>query len=306
MANARVEMTAHTRDELTRWLDVLGCPYCHSPLQQNAEGLVCTGSGHLFPVLDGIPSFVRQEDRARLAEFSRQYREARLSEGWRPLTVDQALALPEGSPPGYLPLYWQVRRQTFRALVRLLACKGPSPQTGPAADLGAGTGWLAYRLAQAGYRVLAVEASLDAAFGLQAAEVFRAKVPERLLPVQGDLEHPPLAQGRTSLILLNASLHYAGNLVKTLQRTAAALQPKGCLVVLDTPIARRPRRGTGMGERHLGREELQQAMLAAGLSPRWIRVPRHWRWWARQLKAWFKDDALFAFPIVRACKASAR
>ena len=33
---------------------------------------------------------------------------------------------------------------------------------GPAADLGAGTGWLSFRLAQIGYQVLAVDASRDA------------------------------------------------------------------------------------------------------------------------------------------------
>jgi SAM-dependent methyltransferase len=182
--------------------------------------------------------------------------------------------------------------------MRVLAREGPSPDAGPATDLGAGTGWLAFRLAQAGYRVLAVEASLDADFGLQAAEVYRTRLPAGLLSVQGDLEHPPLMDRRTSLAILNASLHYAGDLGKTLRRTAAALQPEGCLVVLDTPISRRPHPGTGMGDRHLGREELQQALLAAGLSPRWIRVPRNGRWWARQLKAWSMGDALFAFPIV--------
>jgi SAM-dependent methyltransferase len=172
-----------------------------------------------------------------------------------------------------------------------------------AADLGAGTGWLSFRLARAGYRVLAIEASLNGDFGLQAAEVYRAQAPEQLLPVQGDLEHPPLAQGKTSLLLLNASLHYANDLARTLQRAAATLRPKGCLVVIDTPVARRPQPGTGMGDRHLGREELEHALLSAGLLPCWIRIPRSWRWWVRQLKAKLAGDALFSFPIIRACRA---
>jgi SAM-dependent methyltransferase len=299
-------MTVQTRRELARWLDVLGCPYCHGPLRADAECLVCIDGGHPFPVPDGIPSFVRQEDRARLATFSRQYREVRLSEGWRPLTVDQAVALPFGSPPGYLPLYWEVRRQSYKALVRLLAREGPSPQVGPVADLGAGTGWLAYRLAQAGYRVLAVEASLDADFGLQAAEVYRTRMPARLLPVHGDLEHPPLLDEQVSLAILNASLHYAHDLEGTIQKTADALRPGGCLVVLDTPVGRHPRRGTGLGDRHLGRQELQGALLRARLQPRWIRVSRWVRWWVHQVKAWAKGDERFSFPIVRACKAECR
>ncbi|MBN1810292.1 MAG: methyltransferase domain-containing protein [Anaerolineae bacterium] len=295
-------MTAHTRQDITRWLDVLGCPCCHSLLRQEAEGLVCTDGDHWYPIVDGIPSLVQPEDRARFAQFSLRYREARLREGWQPLTVDQALSLPFGSPPGYPLLYWEVRHQSYRALMRLLAREGPPPQAGPAADLGAGTGWLAYRLAQAGYRVLAVEASLDQDFGLGATEGYRAGMPEWLLPVQGDLEHPPLAYGKTSLIILNASLHYAADLGSTLRQMAAALHPQGRLVILDTPVARRPHPGTGKGDRHLGREELQQALLDAGLSPYWVRIPRTRRWWIRQLKAWAKGEALFTFPMIWACK----
>jgi SAM-dependent methyltransferase len=298
-------MTAQTR-ELAGWLEALGCPYCRSPLRQGATGLECTADGHRFPVANGIPSLLRQPDRAGMAAFSERYRSARLNEGWRPLPVRQALDLPFGSPAGYPPMYWPLRRQSYEVLVRLLARKGPTPQSGPVADLGAGSGWLAYRLAQAGYRVLAIEASLDADFGLQAAQVYRSRFPERLLPVQGNLEHPPLARGKTSLAILNASLHYAGSLDQAVRRLAAALAPGGSLIVLDTPIARHPRPGTGMGDRHIGREELEQALVGAGLQTRWVHILRSARWWVRQVKAWIKGDTLFAFPLVSARKVDSR
>ena len=290
-------------DEIRGWLDVLGCPRCRGPLCLAGEALECPPCGHRFPVLGGfrsqfVVSFVRQEDRDRLAAFSQRYREARLREGWRPLSAAQALALPDGSPPGYFPLYWEVRRQSYRALMRILAREGPPPEAGPAVDMGAGTGWLAYRLAQAGYRALAVEASLDADFGLGAAATYRAAVPARLLPVQGDLEHPPLRRGTVSLALLNASLHYAGDLAGTLWRTAETLRPGGCLAILDTPVAHRPQPGRGLGDRHIGRRELHEALLAAGLRPRWIPIRRSWRWWIHQAKAWLKGDARFSFPMV--------
>jgi SAM-dependent methyltransferase len=165
---------------------------------------------------------------------------------------------------------------------------------------------LAHRLAQSGYHVLAVDASLDKDLGLQAAEVYRASVPDRLLPVQGNLEYPPLAHGKASLVILNASLHYADDLEMALQRSAAALQPSGSLLILDTPIARNPHPGTGKGDRHLGREEVERALSSAGLGSRWLSIPRNGRWWARQLKAWLKGDSLFTFPIVRACRAVTR
>ena len=83
------------------WREVLGCPYCQSALQPaDSEGrsLRCLGCGHQFPVQDRIPVLLRQEDTARLAAFSDQYRQARLQDGWRPLTPVQTLALPYSSP----------------------------------------------------------------------------------------------------------------------------------------------------------------------------------------------------------------
>ena len=244
-----------------------------------------------------MPVLLRQEDAVRLREFARQYREDRLREGWQPLTREQAMGLPYSKPAGTPAIYWEVRRQSFCALMGVLAREGPAPAHGPAADLGAGTGWLSYRLAQIGYQVLAVDASRDADWGLGAAE--QHYLPQvHFQPVLGDLQHPPLLAGNLGLIVFNASLHYASDLEATLLRAARALKPLGRMIILDTPIARRPRPGTGRGDRHLGRQELKQALLAAGLSPRWISVRRGARWWSRQVIASLRRDAIFSFPIV--------
>jgi SAM-dependent methyltransferase len=248
-----------------------------------------------------MPVLLRPEDRARLLHFSLEYRDARLRDGWQPLSLEEAQALPYGQPPGYPPLYWQVRRQSFAALMSVLAREGPSPANGPAADLGAGIGWLGYRLAQLGYRVVAVEASQDQDFGLGAAERYYAsQVP--FLPVQGNLEFPPLQAGALGLVVFNASLHYAADLAATLGRAAELLQSGGRLIVLDTPIARQPRPGTGRGDRHLGRAELQGALLEAGLQPRWLEVRRGHQWWLHQARALLRRDARFSFPITFADK----
>ena len=247
---------------------------------------------------------MHQEDVATLAAFSRSYAQARREEGWRPLTATGAQALPYGSPPGYPPLYWEVRRQSYETLMHILSREGPRPEAGPAADLGAGTGWLAYRLAAAGYRVLAVDASTDEDFGLGASTIYWSAARDRFLPVQGDLDNLPLQRGRFSLAIYNASLHYTQDLEGTLRRVAVTLRPGGCLAILDTPIAERPRPGTGQGNRHLGRQELEEALLAAGLRPRWIPVRRGWRWWVYQTKARLKRAARFSFPIVLAYRSA--
>ena len=125
------------------WWEVVGCPYCQSALQPgDSEGLSlrCLGCAYQFPVRGRIPVLLRGEDTPRLTQFSNHYRRARLEEGWRPISPEQALALPYILPPGYPVLYWEVRRRGYLALTRYLGEEGPSPDAGPVADMGAGIG----------------------------------------------------------------------------------------------------------------------------------------------------------------------
>ncbi|MBN1641588.1 MAG: methyltransferase domain-containing protein [Anaerolineae bacterium] len=287
------------RSLLARWVDLLACPRCQGALAvgQGAH-VTCGVCGERYAV-DGLAiALLPPERAAAYATFGRTYREARLREGWRPLTREQLLALPHDSPPGYPALYWRVRRESYRALLRLLEAEGPPPDAGPVADLGAGVGWLAFRLAQIGYHTLAVDASVDDAFGLGAAAPYLERAQHRLLLVQGDLEHPPLRAGAWSAAILNASLHYARDLDAALREVTRALRPGGRLIVMDSPIARIPVSGTGRGDRHLGTRELDAALERAGLRPRWIRVWRGARWWVHQGKAWLRQSGSFSFPLV--------
>jgi SAM-dependent methyltransferase len=278
----------------------LGCPYCQGALTNSQEvgwPLACPACNHRFAVQGKIPVLLRQQDTERLARFSHLYREARLQEGRQPLTEDETLALPYAQPRSYPALYWQVRRQSFCALMQVLAREGPTPAHGPAADLGAGTGWLSYRLAQLGYRVLAVDANPDPDWGLGVAE--RHYLPRHPYWLAlGDLENPPLQNGQLGLIVFNASLHYASDLEAAVFRAACALKRGGRLFILDTPVANQPRPGTGTGDRHLGCQELQRALEGAGLRPCWTSVRRGARWWLHQTKAWLRREPRFQFPLV--------
>ena len=280
--------------------DVIGCPSCQAGLEASLLPVVslrCTNCGESFAVQGDVPLLFRKEDADRLGGFGHEYRQARQAEGWQPLTAEEALRLPYARPGGTPALYWQVRRQSFCALMGILAREGPSPAQGPAADLGAGTGWLSYRLAQLGYQVTAVDASRDRDWGLGLAErVYLSRAFFRC--ALADLEHPPLRAGSAALVLFNASLHYAADLEGTLDRAARALRPGGRIVILDTPVGRRPVAGGGHGDRHLGRRELQQALLAAGLTPRWHEIRRGTNWWFYRAKAWLKRDPLFSFPMI--------
>ena len=285
-------------------LEILGCPYCRTPLVPAGAGrLRCSECGHLFALRDGVPVLLRDEDTTRFAAFGEAYRRARLCDGWRPMRPEQARALPYGDPPGCPALYWQVRRESYGALMRLLQRRRPRPDDGVVVDLGAGVGWLSYRLSLAGYRTVAIDASLDESFGLGAALVYGSpRVP--FLRAQGDLEWPPLRAGRIRLAILNASLHYADNLSGTLRRLAECLTPGGKLIILDTPISRVPQAGTGRGDRHLGHSELEEALRCEGFCVRWHRIVRRPHWWMHQAKAWLKRTPGFSFPMIEADRLS--
>ena len=231
-------------DPLAGWWNRIGCPNCQGGLAPDAGGaLLCPGCKERFERRGSVLRLVPADRAATLDRWGRSYREARLRDGWQPLAPEHLLALPFASPPGYSVLYWQVRRQTYGGLLGLLTERGLRPADGPIVDLGAGAGWLSFRLAVQGYHMLAVDASLDDAFGLGAGRIYLESAAGRLLLVQGDLERPPLQPGRWGAVLFNASLHYAADLMGTLERAAQALLPRGLLVVMDTPVARHPLAG---------------------------------------------------------------
>ena len=291
--------------DLAAWSWALACPVCSGRLAgAGSLSMRCAGCGGDFPVRAGIPSLVHPSRRAWADGFGKAYREARLLEGWAPPDAAQALALPDHPPPRHPALYWEIRRQSLAVLERAIADSSKKEMAGAelplAADLGAGTGWLSYRLALAGYRSVAIDASVDDGFGVGAMAPYRHACPGRILALQGDLEHPPLAASAYALVVFNASLHYATDLTGTLARGARALAPGGLLAVMDSPVERLPRAGHGHGDRHLGRAELDHALAAAGLRPRWLDVPRsaHWMW--HQLKATLRGHERFTFPLVLA------
>lgn len=288
-----------------RALELLACPSCGNALTWVSGSLRCHPDGVSF--LDhpsGLPDLRPPVTRAAAEAFAATYREARLAEGWRPLTAEAARILPLGNPPGFTRLYWAVRRESWTALPGLLRDLGPAPLL--LADLGAGFPWLSHRLATSGHRVLAVDLSADPDFGLGASRLYptasnaieSALAAAHFWPVLGDLEHAPLAARVYDAVICNASLHYARHLPAAVRRMAGALRPAGALIVLDSPCGNAPRAGDRPGSRILGRAEVAGALEAAGLSTTWIAVRRGWRWAFHRLRVRLQQGTAFDFPII--------
>jgi SAM-dependent methyltransferase len=285
----------------------LGCPVCQRPLDQTLTCLHCPVDALEFPLQDGIYRLLPPGESEAADAYAAKYRRQREAQGWRPLTPAELVALPEKAPgSGWDSLYWSVRRQSYRALLAgLEKVEGQGGASLRTAVMGAGSGWLAGRLAARGHQVLALDLSVDDAFGLGAARDAAAAFDRPPLLAQGDMERPPIQRGQVDLLIYSASLHYATDLRQCLARSAALLRPAGALIINDTPIltgdfsALPPEPGQPVRKgRQLPLVELEQAMAAAGLAFKIHQVRRGWRWALRQWRIRLFGGVPFTMPLI--------
>lgn len=173
----------------------------------------------------------------RLRRFREAYATHRAREG-RGLPEDELLRLPE-PPRGPLAAQWRVRRSTYRCFVArvlrpLAAAQAPRPVT--LLDLGAGNGWLSYRVEGMGHRAIALDLRTDRVDGLGAAAGYARHLPRPLARVAAGFEMLPVASGHADLAVFNASLHYALDLGAVLREATLATRSGGRLAILDTPF----------------------------------------------------------------------
>ncbi|OGG53437.1 MAG: hypothetical protein A3F84_12680 [Candidatus Handelsmanbacteria bacterium RIFCSPLOWO2_12_FULL_64_10] len=222
---------------------LLACPRCLGPLRQEAEALACPADGLTFARRAGICDLIDPARRKVLYPFTSHYAAVRRAEGWGSADPAYYAALPFQDLTGRFPDLWRIRARSFRCLRQLLGGL-QRPDGGPprVLDLGAGNGWLSYRLKEMGFAVCAVDLSADEADGLGAATHY-------LLPflcVLAEFERLPFPDGTFDTAVFNASLHYAPDASAALCSAARVLRPGGHIFVADSPIYRSAQSGDEM------------------------------------------------------------
>ncbi len=188
-----------------------------------------------------------------LERFRVDYAQQRASEG-RAHRGAELASLPYLAS-GPLARQWRVRARTFDVflmqVVRPLARRRRRPLE--VLDLGAGNGWLSYRLALEGHSCTALDIRDDEVDGLGAAAELAAIAPfERLV---ASFERLPLPDHSADLAVFNASLHYATALAPALAGAARTLVPGGCIAILDSPFYASEAEGDAMvREKHASAE----------------------------------------------------
>lgn len=227
-----------------------------------------------------------------LRQFAADYAAHRRDEG-RAYAGEALLALPY-LRSGPLARQWAVRCRSFETFMRVLGPAAGRPLA--VLDLGAGNGWLSYRIARAGHRATALDIRDDQVDGLGAASPFVERSGGRMQTLVAPFEAIPARTASFDLAVFNASLHYATDLAAVLAEAARVVRPGGRLVILDSPFYRCEADGLAMvaektaaaaerfGERagslmalpfieFLTRERLETASADIGLSWCRTRVP---------------------------------
>ena len=286
------------------------CPACHDGqvrVDDLRETWTCPSCGFTLERRHGVFRALPEDRRQFYQRFSDEYLTIRKAEGRGSEDPAYYLALPFDDVSGKLPAQWRMRGKSYRYLERriLPSIERQSQDGLDVLDLGAGTGWLSYRLALRGHRPVAVDLLADPLDGLVAARHYFPPLGREFPLFQAEFDNLPFADQQFDLAVFNSSFHYATDYGRTLQEVRRCLRWPGRVVILDSPVYRRSSDGETMREeRHRQFEQrfgfrsdsvpsieyLDEDMLsrlARELNVRWkIHRPWYgWRWHLRPLQA---------------------
>ena len=160
-----------------RWDIRLRCPRCGNAI----DALDCAVCGFSIAMDDGIAHALLPESAARLARFIADYERIRTSEGRGSESEAFYLALPYRDTTARDRDQWRMRARSYDYIVRRLLAGSR------VLDLGAGNGWMSFRLALAGYQPAAVDLLTNDRDGLGAARHYRTRLPNLFPRFQAEI-----------------------------------------------------------------------------------------------------------------------
>jgi ubiquinone/menaquinone biosynthesis C-methylase UbiE len=210
----------------------------------------CSGCDFVISEVNGILRALSPESKAHFEQFVRDYQVVRTKEGWGSPTPDYYLALPFEDRTNRHNWIWQIRRRTLHYLQNhvLPEIAGTRSSGCHILDIGAGNGWLSYRLAKLGHNPIAVDLLDDDIDGLGAARHYLAHLPEGFPRFQAEMDRLPFVSGQFDITIFNASFHYSSDYEKTLREAMRCLRRPGYVIVADSPFYWREESGQRMLE----------------------------------------------------------
>jgi SAM-dependent methyltransferase len=223
------------------------------PASETGASLTCPICSIATDCQGGIFHAISPSRAARFDGFIADYEFVRTAEDRGSLDPGFYLSLPDPDLSGALGKQWKIRRRTFLHIVREILVPLASRLGRPLdiLDLGAGNGWLSYRLSVMGHRPVAVDLLTNDRDGLGAARHYAAHLPRMFPRVRADLNHLPFDSASFDLAIFNASFHYSEDFTATLGEALRCVRPGAPVVIADTPWYRLERSGAEMvAEKH--------------------------------------------------------
>jgi len=220
----------------------LQCPRCGADI----GGLSCPRCGFEMSVRDGIVRALPPDRAAHYAQFMEDYERVRAAEGRGSEGEAFYLGLPYKDASGKNDRQWKIRARSYDYLSRSLLKRRPQLDGGRILDLGAGNGWMSFRLALAGYRPVAVDLLTNNRDGLGAATHYRKYLDELFPRFQAEASHLPFQEGQFDAIIFNASFHYSESYEATLREAFRCVRRGGWVIISDTPWYSRESSGKNM------------------------------------------------------------
>jgi len=197
--------------------------------------LDCATCGLVITLDGGILHALAPASLAHYARFMDEYERIRACEGRGSESAAFYLGLPYRDSSGRHHSQWRMRARSYDYLLRHLLGRLDRQRDGRVLDLGAGNGWMSYRLALAGYRPCAVDLLTNDRDGLGAADHYRTALPQLFPRLQADLARLPLADAQFDAAVFNASFHYAEDAEACLREALRCVRPGGLVLISDTP-----------------------------------------------------------------------
>ncbi len=222
---------------------VLQCPRCKTVMGNVARRgsdshhrLVCNACLLQIAKDSEIWSAMVPERERFFSRFIADYETVRAAEGRGSRNPEYYLALPERDLSGRNQEQWNIRRRTFHCLQRKILSELQKKQhLGlDVLDLGAGNGWMSYRLALNHMRPVAVDLLTNSTDGLGAAEHFRSRLPQLFPRFKAEVDRLPFAAAQFDVAIFNASFHYSVNYDRTMREAMRCLRSPGYVVIADT------------------------------------------------------------------------
>lgn len=212
----------------------LACPRCRRDFDATVDSTQhqqCAGCGFVLYRSQGIWDALPSDRVLYYSRFMSEYERVRSAEARGSDAPEFYLALPYATPDNPLKEQWKIRAISYESLeANVLHC---APLD--VLDLGAGNGWLSYRLALRGHRPIAVDLLANTSDGLGAAQHFISALPAMFPCVRAEVDRLPFVSAQFDLAIFNASFHYSENHLRTFGEALRCVKPGGKIAIVDTP-----------------------------------------------------------------------